>query len=122
MPESIATLYHLQKTANFYLLLQCGIQLVNSQLRIKKLQSDTYVIDPVRTPGIVHTEYLGAESAKTTEELLNNNNENMGLELKALITANIRPSFIIVPPAIQDLEDEAIFKKCPDKQGHFRNI
>ncbi len=70
MPESIATLYHLQKTANFYIPPQCGIQLVNSQLIIKKLQSAIYVIDPVRTPGIVHAENLGAESAKTTEEYL----------------------------------------------------
>ena len=40
------------------------------------LQTDTYVIDPIETPGLIHAENLTEESAKTTEELLKHNNEN----------------------------------------------
>lgn len=40
------------------------------------LQTETYVIDPIETPGLIHAENLTEESAKTTEELLKHNNEN----------------------------------------------
>ena len=40
------------------------------------LQTQTYVIDPVETPGLIHADHLTEESAKTTEELLKHNNEN----------------------------------------------
>ncbi|KAI8633674.1 hypothetical protein F5Y19DRAFT_461999 [Xylariaceae sp. FL1651] len=39
------------------------------------LDTDTYVIDPTETPGLVHADGLTAESAKTTTELLKENNE-----------------------------------------------
>ena len=39
------------------------------------LQTDTYVIDPVQTPGFVHAANLTEESAKVTEEVLKENNE-----------------------------------------------
>lgn len=40
------------------------------------LETNTYVIDPVETPGLIHAAKLTEESAKTTEELLKHNNEN----------------------------------------------
>lgn len=40
------------------------------------LQTQTYVIDLVETPGLIHADHLTEESAKTTEELLKHNNEN----------------------------------------------
>ena len=39
------------------------------------LQTDTFVIDPVETPGFIHANKLTKESAKTTEDLLKENNE-----------------------------------------------
>lgn len=39
------------------------------------LQTDTYVIDPKTTPGLVHADNLTKESAETTSELLKENNE-----------------------------------------------
>lgn len=40
------------------------------------LEIDTFVVDPVLTPGICHAANLTKESAETTEELLKDNNEN----------------------------------------------
>ena len=40
------------------------------------LQTETFVIDHIETPGLIHAANLTAESAKTTEELLKHNNEN----------------------------------------------
>lgn len=39
------------------------------------LQTDTFVIDPKTTPGLVHADNLTEESAQTTSELLKENNE-----------------------------------------------
>ena len=39
------------------------------------LPTDTYVIDPVKTPGFVHAAKLTEESARVTEEVLKENNE-----------------------------------------------
>lgn len=39
------------------------------------LHTETFVIDPVLTPGLVCADKLTKESAKTTEELLQHNNE-----------------------------------------------
>jgi hypothetical protein len=39
------------------------------------LRTDTFVIDPIATPGIVHADNLTAESAETTAELLKDNND-----------------------------------------------
>lgn len=39
------------------------------------LQTETYVIDRLQTPGLIHAANLTEESAKTTEELLKHNNE-----------------------------------------------
>jgi hypothetical protein len=40
------------------------------------LKTDTFVINPSHTPGLIHAANLTEESAKTTEELLKHNNEN----------------------------------------------
>lgn len=42
----------------------------------KMLETDTFIVDPVLTPGICHADNLTKESAETTEELLKDNNEN----------------------------------------------
>ena len=39
------------------------------------LATDTFVIDPIKTPGLIHADGLTEESARTTEELLKENNE-----------------------------------------------
>jgi hypothetical protein len=40
------------------------------------LETTTFVIDRIETPGLIHAANLTEESAKTTEELLKHNNEN----------------------------------------------
>ncbi|KAI1501372.1 hypothetical protein F5X99DRAFT_383024 [Biscogniauxia marginata] len=120
------------------------------------LKTDTYIINPVLTPGLVHADNLTEESARTTEELLKDNNANyhifftmedhMGVYLHNHIahhdltiwamgaTPEVlrsqhqrnalyqRPSFTIVPPVVQDLEDDYVFKRCLGKEEHFRNF
>lgn len=139
------------------------------------LQTDTFVIDPVQTPGLVHAAKLTEESARTTEELLKENNEkyhifftvedHMGVSLPIPTSQSDQPSsrrpqvylhnhiahhdltlwalgaspevlrsqhdrnarymrdaMIVVEPLVQDLEDDAIFKRCLGKEEHFRNF
>ena len=34
----------------------------------------------------------------------------------------MRDAMIVVPPLVEDLEDDAIFKRCLGKEEHFRNF
>ena len=50
---------------------------LTNELYVTKImiETETSVIDPALTPGLVHADKLTHESAKTTEELLKYNNE-----------------------------------------------
>lgn len=37
-------------------------------------------------------------------------------------TRYMRPSFTIVEPVVQDMEDDYVFKRCLGKEEHFRNF
>jgi len=45
------------------------------------LETDTFVLNPIQTPGLVHAANLTEESAKVTEDLLKENKEKYHIHI-----------------------------------------